>query len=249
MFEKYLEDSGLSDKEASIYLALLTFENASALDLAKKTGIKRPTVYTAIETLARKGLVSETTVGKKTNYYAESPDRLETLVEQKKLILEETQKALHDIVPQLKSLVRQSGEKPVVKYFEGKEGIFSSNDEILRSLSDDAEPIYAIYSKDLIEQTFTKEELQKFKDKRVSKSIKSLGIYTSEGEARSSDSMAERLRIDEKAYPLTCDITIYKDIVLLSILGKRVSAILIKNKDVADTMKSLFKVVYDNKKS
>jgi HTH-type transcriptional regulator, sugar sensing transcriptional regulator len=249
MFEKYLQEIGLNDKEASVYLALLSFENASVLDLAKKTSIKRPTVYTAIESLAKKGLASEATVGKKTHYYAELPDRLETFVEKKILNLEESKKTLKEIIPQLKSLARESGEKPIVKYFEGKEGITSSLDAAVRGFTDTSETMYIIYPKDIIEDVFTSKELEEMRAKRKNKDIKVRAIYSSERDERLSDESSERLRVDNKKYPITSDINIYKDTVLISTLGKRLSAIMIKNKDVADTLKSLFKIVFDSRKS
>jgi len=159
MFEKYLQDIGLSDKEASVYLALLAYENASALEIAKKTNIKRPTVYTALESLAKKGLVSETTVGKKTYYYAEVPEKLESLIERKMVSLRESQKTLKDIIPQLKSLSREHGEKPIVKYFEGKEGIVSATNEFLEVTPDSNEPMYFLYSKDRLDEVFSTGEL------------------------------------------------------------------------------------------
>src|SRR5262245_34371544 len=109
MFEKYLQDIGLTDKESGVYLALLQVDDASVLDLAKKTGIKRPTVYVTLESLAKKGLVSETTIGKKTHYYAEPPERLESFIEKRKLALDESKQTLKNILPQIKSIQRESG--------------------------------------------------------------------------------------------------------------------------------------------
>ena len=40
MFEKYLKDIGLSDKEASIYVALLSFDKALIADVSKKAKVK-----------------------------------------------------------------------------------------------------------------------------------------------------------------------------------------------------------------
>src|SRR5689334_7735404 len=125
MFEKFLQEIGLSDKEASVYLALLQVDNASVIELANKTKIKRPTVYVILESLAKKGLVSETTIGKKTHYQAEPPERLKTFVERQKLTFEERAKRLDDMIPQIKSVQRESGERPVIKYLEGKAGVIS----------------------------------------------------------------------------------------------------------------------------
>lgn len=245
MLDKYLEDIGLNDKESKVYLALLEFESASVMELAQKTAIKRPTVYVVLESLAKKGLVSETTVGKKTNYYAEPPERLETFVERKIVSLEESKRVLKDLVPQLKSISREHGEKPVVKYFEGKEGIYSSNSEILKIFKSDDEPMYAIYNNDLVKDIFSEEELKKLRSDRLSKKIKSVSIYSSTGEGRPADELSNRLRIDSTKYPIMCDVTVYRDLVLISILGKKISAITIRNNDVATTLKSLFRLVMD----
>ena len=104
-------------------MALLGVDNYSVLDLAKKTNINRTTVYPILEKLMKDQLVSETKIGKKVHYQAESPEKLETFIEHQKIKLAEQAKILTDIVPQLKSLGRQSGEGPIVKYYDGREGI------------------------------------------------------------------------------------------------------------------------------
>lgn len=85
MFEKFLEELGLSDKESKVYLALLEVETDSVIDLAKKTDINRTTIYPVLESLSKKGLISEVKVDKKIRYAAESPERLETYVERRKI--------------------------------------------------------------------------------------------------------------------------------------------------------------------
>lgn len=248
MLEKYLQDIGLSLNEASIYLALLQVDGTTALDLSKKTKINRSTVYVTIESLSKKGLVSETTVGKKTQFQAEPPERIKTYVERRKLELEEMEKRIDDLIPQIKSITRESGERPVVKYFEGKEGIISAMDETMRTQIDDNEPMYFIYPRDLVEEIFPKKEHDGFRQRRLSKNLKSKAIYTYEKGEIPSDEMGERIRIDSKQYPVTCDITIYKDTVRISVLNKRLSSIFIRSQDVANTLKSLFKLSFDGLK-
>ncbi|MEK7610302.1 MAG: helix-turn-helix domain-containing protein [Patescibacteria group bacterium] len=247
MLEKYLREIGLNNKEALIYLALLASDNSSVVDLAAKTKIKRPTVYVVLESLAQKGLVSETTIGKKTHYQAEPPERLETFIERQKIILNEHSKRLKDIIPQIKSVQRESGERPVVRFFEGKEGIFSTNEDIY-SKTPDGSPIYMIYSKDLLDEIFSAEEMSKYKKLRLAQKVKSKVLYNYSKGEKLSDETGDRIRIDEKKYPLTCDISIYEDKVRISILGKNLSGIFIKSQDLADTMRSLFNFVFDQKK-
>lgn len=248
MFEKNLEELGLGDKEAAVYVALLSVDHASVLDVAKKTKIKRPTVYVALDSLEKKGLVSETQIGKKVHYQAEPPERLETYVERQKTALLEQQKRLKDFIPQLKSIQRQSGERPMVKYFEGREGVVSSFEEFLQGKEDQGGTAYIIYPRDLRDEIFSREEISNYQKQRIQKNINTKVLYTFEKGDIPSDEHGNRLKIDGAKYPITCDITIYGDKVRISILGKKLSAIFIRSQDFAQTLKSLVDLVFDSAK-
>lgn len=247
MLEKYLQDIGLNEKEAILYLALLAVDNSSVLDLSKKTGLNRSTTYVILEALAKKGLVSETTVGKKTHYQAEPPERLETYVEQRKILLEEQAKKLKDIIPQIKSVQREGGEKPVVQYFEGKDGVLSMTEALFED-NDTGGTAYLIYPRDLLNDVFPPQERVKFKNIRLKKNINTKVLYSSREGEITPDGTGDRIRIDEKKYPVSCDISIYKDRVRIGILGKRVSGIFIKSQDFADTIRSLFQIAFESYK-
>ena len=247
MLEKYLQDIGLNEKESVLYLALLAVDNSSVLDLSKKTGLNRSTTYVILESLSKKGLVSETTVGKKTHYQAEPPERLETYVEQRKILLEEQAKKLKDIIPQIKSVQRESGEKPVVKYFEGREGILSLSEEFFYG-QDENTVTHLIYSRDLLEEIFSKTERDKYKNLRLGKNIKSKVLYTYDKGDLPSTTDGERVKIDSKKYPISCDISISDDKIKIAILGKKLSGIFIKSKELADTLRSLFNLGFDKTK-
>ena len=246
MLEKYLQDLGLTDKEAIIYLALLQVDGATALDLSKKTKINRSTVYVVIESLSKKGLVSETTVGKKTQFQAEPPERLETYIERRRAQFEEQSSRIKDVIPQIKSIQRDTGERPVVKYFEGREGIISLLEEFFSDDGEEGKDVYLLYPKDTLEEIFTEAEREKYRNIRLNKKIHSRSMYTSEKGERPSDEMAERMRIDGKKYPISCDVSIYKDKIRINTLGKKFSGIFIKSQDVANTLRSLFNLAFDS---
>lgn len=246
MLEKFLQGVGLNEKEAKVYLYLVAVDHASVLDIAKKTLIKRPTVYTTLQSLAKKGLASETTVGKKTHYQAEPPERLETYVERRKLELDEQSKRLKDIVPQIKSVQRESGEKPVVKFFEGKEGIVSATEEVFSEKTDSE--IYFIYPRDLVLNAFPEQERKKYPARRVSLKIKAKSLYTMKNGSILSDDMSDRVKLDADKYPVHCDIAIYGDKVRIATLSTNFSALFIKSKDIAETLKSLFRLAFDQAK-
>lgn len=246
MFEKYLKDIGLSDKEASVYIALLSFDKALITEISEKAKVKRPTTYVILESLAKKGLVSESNIGKKTYYLAEPPEKLGLFVERQIHLLEENKKSLDIIVPQLKSIQREDGEKPAVQFFDGKEGVLSSNNDIFAEKISD-EPVYKVYSRDLVKNLFTEKEDEIMRERRLSKGVKSKAIYTSREGERPSDATGDRMRIDGDKYPINSDITVYGNQIKIAVFGKRLSGISIKSPELAETLKSLIRYIFDHK--
>lgn len=249
MIKKFLQDIGLNEKEVIIYLELLRVDKSSVLDLAKKTGILRTSIYSIIDSLKEKGLVIETEVGKKINFQAEPPERIFAFIESQRLKVEEQSQLAVEFIPQLKSLSRQTGEKPIVKVYEGREGILKANEESFGyGKSNPGDTAYFIYPYDLVENLFSSQEIKKYSNQRLNRHIKSKAIYTySKGDRpKSVDSI--RVKIDGKKYPIKCDVSIFKDMVRIHTLGKSLSSLIIKSQDIADTFKSLFEAVFDNQK-
>lgn len=244
MLEKYLQEIGLNEKEAAIYLALLQVDAASVIDIAKKTDVNRSTVYVVLEDLMKKGLVSDTKSGKKIHYQAESPERLVAFVEGQRMVFEERSRRLPDIIPQIKSVQRASGERPMVKYFEGREAAVENY--ILFFDTQDKDGVgYFLVNRDLAGEIFSSNEIESIQKIRPGKNIQAKTLYTSTKMTLPTNELSERIKIDGEKYPLSCDISIYGDKVQIITMGKSISTIFIQSKDVADTLKSLFKLAFD----
>ena len=179
MLEKYLIELGLTEKEALVYLALLAVEHTSVIEISKKTHINRSTVYVTIDGLLKKGLVSEVAIGKKTHYHAEPPERLETYIQRQKTLIDERERRLKDIIPQIKSVEREVGTRPVVRYFEGKEGIVTANKEIYEGKMDNS-PLYMIYSQDMVSSIFSDTERKLFRSNRIKNKISRFPLFLEE---------------------------------------------------------------------
>lgn len=120
-----LEKLGLNDKEAKVYLALLELGEANIQEIAKKSSIKRTTVYDIVESLKNKGLLSLIQKNKKIIYLAEDPRKLEGILEEKK---ETLKKAL----PELLSITNLLDKKPGTRFYEGLDGIKEIYKDTLR---------------------------------------------------------------------------------------------------------------------
>ncbi len=71
-----LQDLGLTPTEATIYLAGQKRSGIDVQSLIKETGLKRPTIYHALETLIQKGLVAKSGSEKKRLFVMANPERL-----------------------------------------------------------------------------------------------------------------------------------------------------------------------------
>ena len=111
-----LQNLGLSDKEAKLYLAVLELGEANIGQIALKSGVKRTTAYDVINSLKEKRLLTEITKGKKALFSAEDPRKLEGQLDEKK-------ETLKKILPELLSITNLLDKKPTIKFYEGNEGI------------------------------------------------------------------------------------------------------------------------------
>lgn len=243
---------GLSSNEARTYLALLELGSATAQEIARKSGIKRATTYVQLEALSKIGLVtsfekaSERKNGaSKTYFRAEDPEHLTKIIERGKKLSEERGRALSEILPDLGKLYLSSGERPRVRFFDGVEGLRTMQGEFLKSGADNVD---SFSSADDIARIFPQPE--EYISKKIKKQIKLRLIYTSAKGAFLKSSDAESLResryVASDKFPVSCDISIYKNTVSVSVLKNHIFGVLIENKEIADSMRSFFTMAWEN---
>lgn len=111
-----LKNLGLTEKEAKVYLALLQLGAATAYSIAKKSGLKRPTAYVIAEELVEKGLIVHVPGEDPRQFIARSP---ESVLEAQETRLSKVKQVL----PELKSLQKNTSDKANTLYFEGISGL------------------------------------------------------------------------------------------------------------------------------
>jgi sugar-specific transcriptional regulator TrmB len=122
-----LNQIGLKDKKAEVYLACLEAGGATAYLIAKKVGLKRPTTYDIINQLMKEGLVYKTMHGNIKHYSPADPQKLLFSIQEK-------EKKAKSIMDDLQNLYNSPKSKPFIRYFEDKEGIKEMYEDSLRSL-------------------------------------------------------------------------------------------------------------------
>jgi len=122
--EEALESYGLSQKEVRIYLACLELGTSTANEISNKADLNRSTTYDLLKSFLEKGIASKVVKGKTTNFEVASPERLVSLLEERKT-------KLKGVLPQLKLLQEQVTIKPQVELYEGGAGVRTILEDIL----------------------------------------------------------------------------------------------------------------------
>lgn len=123
-----LKEIGLPDEEAKVYLAALAFGQTTVLKLSRTTNIKRTTIYGIIDSLKEKGLMRIELRGLKQLYAAESPEKLE-------IILERRKNEFSRKLPEFMALYNLSGGESVIKYYTGLESMKEIYRQTLREIN------------------------------------------------------------------------------------------------------------------
>jgi sugar-specific transcriptional regulator TrmB len=104
-----LQSLGLTENQVTTYLALARTDEAKAGELIKKTGLHRNIVYTALEYLLEKKLITQSYVRGVAVYKTLSPDRFLSAIQEKKQIAERA-------IEEIKLLSKKSTSQEVILY-------------------------------------------------------------------------------------------------------------------------------------
>jgi HTH-type transcriptional regulator, sugar sensing transcriptional regulator len=241
---KELQDLGLSEKEARIYLAALEIGRATADQLAKHAKIKRPTTYVQLESLMKMGLMSTYEEDKKTYFAPESPELLTRLLQKQKESISSKESELKSLLPQLLRQFESAGERPVVRFFPGKAGIESVREDVL---STKEKQMYVIYSHDSnLSNIFSKQEIDSYTDKRNEQGIRSRAIYTNSEYFKTAwvDNITEVRLLS--SLQLTMDIRLFDNKVALFSTEGTLFALVIESQQAAASIKQIFEFLWEH---
>jgi sugar-specific transcriptional regulator TrmB len=234
---KELQDLGLSEKEAKIYMAALELGPATADQLAKQSKIKRPTTYVQLQSLMKTGLMSTYEEEKKTYFAPESPELLTRLLQKQKENITSKEKDLKSLLPDLLRQFESAGERPVVRFFPGKDGISIVREEVLKARE---KLLRVLLSSDNMTKIYTSKQIDEYTEKRTALGIHSRAIYTDRSffDETPVNELSERRYIRD--IPLTIDIRIFDDKVAIFSVEGTLFAMIIESAQISNSMKLIF---------
>lgn len=118
-----LKNIGLTATETAIYLAGLDFPSIGVKELEKITGIKRTTIYHALDTLMQKGLAANKGTATRLAFIMTNPKDIKKIIISQIHILENQQKELDEILPLLQPKNSKQMARSNILHYEGISGI------------------------------------------------------------------------------------------------------------------------------
>ncbi|OGJ19970.1 hypothetical protein A3K73_03355 [Candidatus Pacearchaeota archaeon RBG_13_36_9] len=124
-----LRKLGLTENEASVYLALLELGSTNAGEIIKKTKLHRNIVYDNLNKLIEKGLVSFVLIRNIKHFEATSSSELKDYIEKQKQEILEKEKIANQIIPEINKARESPEMKQEAAIFKGIRGVKTILDE------------------------------------------------------------------------------------------------------------------------
>ncbi len=234
-----LRNIGLTENEIRIYLELLKSGTSTAYDIGKKTGIYRVHVYDKLEQLMGKGLVTHVFKGAKKYFQATSPEKIKHYLEDKKRDLETQEEAVNLLLPELEAIANLPKENTFVEVFRGNEGlkyflkdIIKAGKEVLITGIDDQKYQEAL-------PVFMKQYFRDLKKNRITErviTVKRNGVFLFGKELAPTTTY----RFLEATQFNPTNTFVYGDKAVIVAWGSPVTAVMIKNGEIAETYRNHF---------
>jgi len=235
-----LQQIGLNEKQAKIYLACLELGETSIKEISKKSKVKRTTIYDFIDDMVNSGFIKQTIRGKKKIYIAADPDELKIIIKKKEALLAQ-------ILPQLNSISNTIKSRPKIWFYNGIEGL----KEVYADTLNYPGEILAIGGEDIVNEV-SLDWILAYIRKRVKKRISVRGIVAKtdllkkEIIAKNKEQLRITKIIDPKKFPFPIEINIYGGKRVFFVSANEQAAVIIEGVEIYKAMKSFFELAWDN---
>lgn len=235
-----LLELGLAENDAKAYLAVLSLGPTTVIKAASLTGIKRSSLYPIIERLKNAGLMSEEVVGFKKLYRAETPEKLELIVEEKKAKFKSS-------LPDFMELYNLQGHHDVIKRYDGLQAVKSVYEDLIKKIRPHED--YMIIGDPEKWLKLDEDYFMNFSERRAKLPIKIRALLTDSPKARWYKQFEKNFNLKAKFLPsnvsLTTNTVIIPEMLAIHQITPPVSALVIENKSTIQTHQELFNLLWE----
>jgi sugar-specific transcriptional regulator TrmB len=228
-YEERLVQSGLTGNEAKVYLELLRQGELSANEVAKKIGMDRTLAYTILNHLIEKGMVNYVIKSNKKFFDAVNPENLLSPLKEKEIFIK-------NLIGELSNIKKQKDSPYEINIYEGKQGLRNLLNIIIKhkemcSFGATGRAYELFYD--------TPIRLKELEKKGYSARIISSPEHKSRVEIGYKNIKVKYLNLKSQATT-----SIFGDYVSIHILTQKPFIILIKNKEIAESYRNHFEVLW-----
>ena len=239
---KKLADFGLSEKESRVYFALLPYRDIGSSKLIHATGLHGQFVYDALEKLEELGLAKHVIQNGRKKFSANSPKRILSLIEEKKL-------SAQSVVRQLQDRFAGAHEQDF-EVLQGVSAFVAHQLAIIESVPENSTIDVIAGPNDQYFSTLNEEgAAEEYEQKRVAKNLKIRYIGAeSKGKALAQTEKERRLWTHRTFPGLSTglvDIGVWHDSVIFNIYGNPLLSFVLTSKEVADGYREFFETLWN----
>lgn len=228
-----LKKIGFEEREISTYLELLKSGKLTATSVSEKTGIDRSTIYRILNGLIKKGFVNSFVRNNVKYFGACDPGILLKYASEIKLEMEQK-------LGELKNLKICEKTKAKVEVYEGKEGAKSVLKDILKTGKDYFVFGYDCQFKKVFPETYLEQYLRQLKEKKITEMM-----LVKEGTKIPEEYMSQTtLKFLPKDMISPSTLLIYGNKIAHIVWIEPYFIIVIENKEISDSMKNYFDLLW-----
>ena len=134
MDTQLLQEIGLTSGQTKTYLALLKLGSVSTGPLAKESQVSRSKLYSILDKLEKKGLVSHIEKSGVIYFQAVEPGKIKDYLHQKEEDLKQLQDKFEHFLPQLELYQQDAGKVENVMVYSGFKGIRTAHEHLYLKL-------------------------------------------------------------------------------------------------------------------
>lgn len=239
----FLQEFGLSEKEAVVYQVLLDMGSASAQEIARGTKFNRSSIYMMLAKLVEQGFVEPSQQNEVLEYRAVSPEKLIERADELAQSSANKEREISSILPELLAVSNRLKNQPHVLFYEGVGGMRTvSNDLLTQPHGTQVYAFLPISNADTDPTTSLLDNpnsLRNYDTKLILpyiKTIKDTGL---------DKKNSSKIRcVPADLYPFSSELRIYVDKIVF-ISRAEEFGVIIQGQDVADVMRSLFDLAWE----
>lgn len=238
-----LEEAGLTQREIKVYTALLEIGESTAGSIIKESGIPGSKIYETLDKLKERGLVSSIVKKNILHFTASPPKQILHLLDSQR------EKIATSIVPQLELLEKKDKRPRETTMYEGVKGVKAIYALMLRA-TNRGDTIYAL-GIPLKAQEMMAPFLTSFNRKRTKKCINLKAIY--HRDCKKFGEQRKKLKYTQVRYMPTGLVTpawvdVFADYVVLFDITDTPTAVLIRDKNMAQSFRAYFEMIWKQSK-